>query len=150
MARRWHRLFTRYFKHVILDPITKEKRIETLSVLAGFCFIVALVKLQKGGPPHTLKLWMEAGIAFLIIGLFIGPLANLIAQCWLKLSHLMGSVMSRLLLSVVFFLVLLPLALLRRLVTRRDDLRLKRKADGASYYTGEVKMYTARDLQFPW
>jgi hypothetical protein len=135
---------------VILDPITKEKRLETLCVLAGFCFIVVLVKLHKGGSPQSLKLWLETGVAFLAIGLFIGPLATLIAQLWLRLSHLMGAVMSRLLMSLVFFTVLLPLALLRRLVTRRDDLRLKRKADGASYYTEEVKTYTARDLQFPW
>ena len=133
-----------------LDPITKEKRLETLAVLAGFCFVVALVKLHKGGSPHALKLWMEAGVAFLIIGLFVGPLATLIAQLWLKLSHLMGAVMSRLLMSLVFFLVLLPLALLRRVLTRRDELRLKRRADGASYYTEETKAYTASDLQFPW
>lgn len=133
-----------------LDPVTKEKRLETLSVLAGFCFIVALVKLHKGGSPQTLRLWIEAGVALLIIGLFIGPLATLIAQLWLKVSHLMGAVMSRLLMSLVFFLVLLPLALLRRLTTRGDDLHLKRKADGASYYTDEVRTYTARDLQFPW
>ena len=93
---------------------------------------------------------MEAGVAFLIIGLFIAPLATLISQLWLKLSHLLGAVMSRVLMSLVFFLVLLPLALLRRLFTRNDSLQLKRKADGASYYTEEVKKYTANDLQFPW
>ena len=133
-----------------LDPISKEKRLETLSVLAGFCFIVALVKLHNGASPHTQKLWMEAGVALLIIGLFIAPLATLISQLWLKLSHLLGAVMSRLLMSLVFFLVLLPLALLRRLVTRSDSLQLKRKAEGASYYAAEVKKYAASDLQFPW
>ncbi len=133
-----------------LDPITKEKRLETLSVLAGFCFVVALFKLHKGGSPQALKWWMGAGVVLLIVGLFIGPLATVIAQLWLKLSHLMGAVMSRLLMSLVFFLVLLPLALLRRLITRRDDLHLKRKTNGASYYTEEVRTYTARDLQFPW
>ncbi len=133
-----------------LEPISKEKRIETLSVLAGFCFIVALVKLHNGASPHTQKLWMEAGVVFLIIGLFIAPLATLISQLWLKLSHLLGAVMSRLLMCLVFFLVLLPLALLRRLVTRNDSLQLKRKAEGASYYAEEVKKYTANDLQFPW
>ncbi len=132
------------------DPVSKEKRIEVLSVLAGFCFIVALLKLYKGGSSETPKLWMEAGIALLVVGLFVGPLATLIAQLWLKLSQLIGAVMSRLLLSVVFFLVLLPIALLRRVVTRRDNLCLKRKPDGASYYIEEVRTYTARDLQFPW
>ncbi|MEO8350774.1 MAG: SxtJ family membrane protein [Chthoniobacteraceae bacterium] len=133
-----------------LDPVTREKRLETLSVLAGFCFVVALIKLHRGGSPQALMWWMEAGVVLLIVGLFIGPLATLIAQLWLKLSHLMGAVMSRLLLSLVFFLLLLPLALLRRLITRRDELHLKRKTNGASYYTEEVRTYTARDLQFPW
>ena len=31
----------------------------------------------------------------LIIGLFVGPLAVLIAQLWLKLARLIGAVMSR-------------------------------------------------------
>ncbi|MHA3770828.1 hypothetical protein ACXR0O_04750 [Verrucomicrobiota bacterium sgz303538] len=133
-----------------LAPITKEKRHEVFAVLAGFCFVVALVKLHKGGSPETLRLWIEAGVALLVVDLFISPLATLIAQLWLKLSHLMGAVMSRLLMVLVFFLVVLPTALLRRLLTRRDELRLKRKSDGASYYTEEVRTYTARDLQHPW
>ncbi len=132
------------------DPITKEKRLEVFSVLAGFCFIVALVKLHKGGSPEGLTLWLEAGVGLLVVGLFIEPLATLIAQLWLKLSHLMGAVMSRVLMSLVFFLILLPIALLRRVLTRGDSLCLKRKADGASYYVEEVRTYTSRDLQHPW
>jgi len=135
---------------VTFDPISKEKRIEVLSVLAGFCFVVALVKIYRGGSIETVKVWMQAGVGLLIIGLFIGPLAVLIAQLWLKLAQLIGAVMSRLLLTVVFFFVLLPITLLRRALTRREELQLKRKTDGGSYYTEETRTYTARDLQFPW
>lgn len=132
------------------DPITKEKRLETLAVLAGFCVIVALVKLHKGGSPQVVAWWLEGGVAFLAIGLFVGPLATLLARLWLKLSHLMGAVMSRVLMGLIFLLVLLPLALLRRVFTRQDELQLKRKTGGGSYYTEEAKTYTAQDLQFPW
>ena len=132
------------------DPISKEKRIEVLSVLAGFCFVVALVLIYRGGSIETVKVWMEAGVVLLIIGLFVGPLAVLIAQLWLKLARVMGAVMSPFLLTLVFFLVLLPITLLRRAVTRRNELQLKRKTDEGSYYTEEVRTYTPRDLQFPW
>ena len=132
------------------DPISKEKRIEVLAVLAGFCFVVALVKIFKGGSLEVIKVWMEAGVGLLIIGLFIGPLAVFIAQLWLKLAQLVGAVMSRLLLTLVFFVVLLPIALLRRALARRNELQLKRQTDGGSYYTEEVRTYTPRDLQFPF
>ena len=132
------------------DPISKEKRIEVLAVLAGFCFVVALVKIYRGGSIETIKVWMEAGVGLLIIGLFIGPLALFIAQLWLKLAQLIGAVMSRVLLTVVFFLVLLPIALLRRALSPHNELQLKRRSDGGSYYTEEVRTYTPRDLQFPF
>ena len=132
------------------EPISKEKRIEVLSVLAGFCFVVALVIIYNGGSIARIKGWLEAGVALLIIGLFIGPLAVLIAQLWLKLARLMGAVMSPILLTLVFFLVLLPITLLRRALTRGNELQLKRKPDDGSYYVEEVRTYTARDLQFPW
>jgi len=135
---------------VTFDPISKAKRIEVLSVLAGFCFVVALVRIHKGGSIETVKVWMQAGLGLLIIGLFIGPLAVLIAHLWLKLAQLIGAVMSRVLLTVVFFFVLLPITLLRRALTRREELQLKRKTDGDSYYTEEARTYTARDLEFPW
>lgn len=132
------------------DPISKEKRIEVLAVLAGFCFVVALIKIHKGGSLEMIKVWIEVGVGLLIIGLFISPLAVCIAQLWLKLAQLIGAVMSRVLLTLVFFLVLLPIALLRRALARRNELQLKRGTDGGSYYTEEVKTYTRRDLQFPF
>jgi hypothetical protein len=135
---------------VTFDPISKEKRIEVLAVLAGFCFVVALVKIYKGGSIEMIKVWIEAGVGLLVIGLFIPPLAVRIAQLWLKLAHLIGAVMSRVLLTLVFFLVLLPIAGLRRALVRRNELQLKRGVDGGSYYTEEVRTYTPRDLQFPF
>ncbi len=133
-----------------LDPITPEKRLETHAVLAGFCVIMALVKLHHGGSAHAMKLWMEAGVLFLVIGLFIKPLGTLIAQLWLKLSHLLGAIMSRVLISLVFFLVLLPMALLRRACGGKQPVTLARKPAGSSYYTEINKPYTAADLRFPW
>lgn len=133
-----------------LDPVSKEKRLETLAVLAGFCVVMALIKAHHDAPPTSVRAWVWCAFGFLFIGLFVGPLATLISQLWLKLAHGMGFVMSRVLMSVVFFGVLLPMALLRRAFTRIDLIGLKRKADGASYYTEVNRTFTARDLRFPW
>lgn len=54
-------------------------------------------------------------IGFLVISLKQNPLADLIARLWLKLSEHIGNFMSKIILSVIFFLLLTPIAMLYRL-----------------------------------
>ena len=83
------------------------------------------------------------------IGLFSKYLTRKIHWFWMKLSHIMGAIMSRVLLSVVFFVFLFPIALLSRLFGKKDPLQLKR-TQGNTYYSERNHQYTAEDLENPW
>jgi hypothetical protein len=84
--------------------------IETISVLALAALVFHFIWEAKW------LIWLAAGL--LILTLKPNPLANLIARLWLKLSEHIGNLMSKVILSLVFFLLLTPLAALYRLFNR--------------------------------
>jgi hypothetical protein len=61
-------------------------------------------------------LWLAIG--FLVISLKQNSLADLIARLWMKLSEHIGNFMSKIILSMIFFLLLTPIAMLYRLFNR--------------------------------
>ncbi len=74
------------------------------------------------------------------------PLAGL----WFGLSHLLSSVVSRVVLSVVFFLVVTPIGLIRRL-TGADALQLKKWKQGRdSVFTVREGPVQGKDMLNPY
>ena len=82
-----------------------------------------------------------------LIGLFIPFLAKYIAWAWFKLSEGIGAVTSRVLLTVIFFFVLAPIAYLSRIFTK-SDLQLKRQNN--SYFTERNHRYEPKDFENVW
>ncbi|MBL4657985.1 MAG: hypothetical protein JKX73_08295 [Flavobacteriales bacterium] len=86
-------------------------------------------------------------LGLMLVGLLSKWLSAKIIWLWYKLSEVMGFVMSRVILSIVFFLFLFPIAVLYRLFNQ-DTLNLKNK--GNSTYTVRNHTYTNSDLENPW
>jgi len=73
-----------------------------------------------------------------------------VAVVWLGASHAIGMVMSTVLLSVVFALIVTPVGLFRRL-TGKDTLRLRAfKASDASVMVSRNHPFEAHDLERPY
>ncbi len=117
----------------------RKRQIETcLVIVTGLIVFYYIFDLD-------LLLKIAIGVGF--IGAFIPSIAKWIDYAWYKLAEGMGYVMSRVLLSLVFFLFLFPIAFLYRL-TKNDTLQLKRKKD--TYWTDRSHEYTAKDLENIW
>ncbi len=86
-------------------------------------------------------------IAIGVIGAFVPFLAKWIDWAWYKLAEGMGWVMSKVLLSAVFFLFLAPIAFLYKL-SKKDTLQLRRKPD--TYWTERNHQYSGEDLDKVW
>jgi hypothetical protein len=89
--------------------------------------------------------------AALIVGLlaiFIAAAARWIEWLWFKMALGLGYVNSRLLLSIIFFVFLLPMAWFSRLFTR-DSLNLKRNNAPSIFHTRNHK-YRKKDLENLW
>ena len=82
-----------------------------------------------------------------LTGIFIRPLAVKIAWLWNKLGDMMGFVVSKLVLSIVFFIILLPIALIYRLI-KKDTLMLKNKY--GSYWIIRNYKYAKKDMENVW
>lgn len=84
---------------------------------------LVLILLLAGYFSGTL-LFYQAAIPVVLITLIIPGWFYPLAVFWFGLSHLMGSLISQFLLGLIFFLLVVPVALLRRM-TGSDNLRLR-------------------------
>lgn len=126
--------------HIILNAVmTSEKTSQTiLTILTG----LLIIYLVSG-----LKPVLAIAVILGIIGIFSGYLSEKISRLWFMLAEGMGFVSSRVLLTVVFFGLLLPLAILSRLFGRKG-LELARRE--SSYYVTRNHKYEADDLNNIW
>lgn len=109
-----------------------------LTVTVGLLIVHFLFDL-----PVLVKVALGIGLT----GLFVPFLAKYIAWIWFKLSEGIGAVTSRVLLTLIFFFVLVPIAFLSRLFTK-GDLQLNRKKD--SYFTDRNHRYESKDFENVW
>ena len=122
---------------------TREKELETILTLC--VALVVLFFVTKKQHAYYLSLSVLLGL----IGMFSKFLTAKISWAWLKVGEMMGAVMSKVILSLVFFLFLFPIALLSRLFSKSNSLQLK-KTSSTSYYFTRNHKYEAKDLENVW
>ena len=96
--------------------------------------IAGVVWWRRGWDPSA-WVWGLGGVgaALVVLGLAAPAVLRPVYRAWMTLAFALGWVMTRVLLTLVFALVVTPIALLARLVGR-DRLGLKPPAGAASYW----------------
>lgn len=117
----------------------KEKSLETLLVLVGALIVVYWI--------YPKKIYLLIAMAFILIGIVSPFLSEKISWVWMKFAELLGGVMSKILLSLIYYVILVPIALVYRL-TQKNHLFLKRKE--GSYYIDRNKKYDPKDIENIW
>jgi len=96
----------------------------------------------------SVKSWIIfLAITVSAVFILIPPLALIIHKAWMGLADLLGRIVPRLLLSLVWIVILTPLAFIYRL-TGHDDLKLKRSQN--SQFSDCPKEYSPVDFEKPW
>jgi hypothetical protein len=94
--------------------------------------------------------WLIGAMAALVIDMTVPQVYRPLAVVWFGLSHLIGRLTSRIILSVVFFGVVMPVGLLRRF-SGKDPLNLKAfKAGTDSVMKERNHRFVAADLEKPY
>ena len=119
--------------------MTREK---VFSTLIGLCVGLLLVYFL-----YEIDWLLYVVLGLLLISMVWKWAAEKIAWLWLKLGEGLGWMNSRILLSIIFFLILTPMALLRRLFSK-DELQLK-KAENSTFHERN-HTFSAKDLKNPW
>jgi hypothetical protein len=119
--------------------MNREKHLETILVLV---LALGIVYWIYKNPYFLLAAAILAGI-----GLLIPFLAEKIHWAWMKLAHVMGYVMSKVLLTVIFIVVLLPLSIFSRMAGK-NTLQLARGKK--TYFKDRNYTYDKASLENVW
>lgn len=94
------------------------------------------------------KMWLlYVSLAVGLCGMFSDFLSTKISGAWYKLAEVLGMIVPKILLSVVFYLFLFPLALLSR-IGSKDPMKLKKGY--SSYYTDRTTKFRKEDFEKTW
>jgi hypothetical protein len=89
-------------------------------------------------------------IAFLLVAMTYPPIYKPFARLWFGLSTALGTVVSRIILTIVFYAVVLPVSLIRRALGK-DAMKIKIwKKDNASVFRRREHRFSAKDLEHPY
>jgi len=122
--------------------ITKDQSRDTGMAMVLLFLLVAASRKKEG--------YLFVAMALHVVNMTVPKVYKPIAVFWLGLSDLLGSVMSRVLLSIVFFGVVTPIGLFRRLLGR-DSLKLRAfKASKESVMVERNHTFVAQDLDTPY
>ncbi len=119
-----------------------------LVIVVGFSLIAWILGTREYIQFTTQILIWKIAIGVGFLSLLIPPLAKAIEWAWLKLALGLGWLNSRILLSVIYFVFLMPIAWLAKLFTK-DPLMLKRNASSSVYVTRNHQ-YKKEDLENIW
>ena len=75
------------------------------------------------------------GMLFIVIAFFKSDLLNPLKTIWLNLGYFMGKICNPLIMFVLYFLFITPVALIARAVFGHDPLGKKRKSDRSFWIT---------------
>ena len=113
------------------------KYLVILIIVTGLIGLYFLFKID-------ILLPIALGIA--IISIISSYIAEKIVWAWDKIALILGTINSKILLTVIFYLFLVPIALFSRIFKKKDELMLKKKNKG-SYYKERNYTYTKDDLE---
>ena len=112
-------------------PSARELRTFGVTMLVGFALIGGFF-FWRDLRTVACVLW-GIGAAAGVLGLTGTKAAMVVYLPWMGIALVMGNIMSRLILGIVYYLLITPMALCMRLFGR-DKLHLKRR-DGDTYWT---------------
>lgn len=101
-------------------------------VFTGIFLIVAGYLWLYDGKPVAIQVFLVLAAAFLAFTLFMPIALRPLNKAWYKLGLLMGRVVSPIVLGILFFILITPIAIVMRLAGR-DPLKL-RKQDVQSHW----------------
>ena len=112
----------------------KRKQLRQFGLMVGGVLVlIGLWKLYQG-KHETVRfiLWSVGGL-LIITGSIVPKLLTPVYWIWMKLAHLLGWVNTRLLLGIIFFVIITPMAIVMK-IFGRDALNRKIDKDVDSYW----------------
>ena len=97
-----------------------------------------------------LELFILLAIIFLVVAMTYPLIYQPFARFWFALSTALGTVVSKIILTVLFFVIVLPIGLIRRMLGK-DSMKIKiwKKGEGSVFREREHR-FAAKDMEHPY
>ncbi len=110
---------------------------------------MVLICLLAGHLSHN-SLFFKLAVPLLVVDMIVPKAYHPVAVVWLGVSRLLGTVVSRVILTAVFFVLVVPTGIMRRLLGK-DSLQLKKfKRGGESVMKKRDHTYGPADVERPY
>lgn len=137
-------LFIPYFNNMKFNKTLKD--ITIICVIAiVICLYFIFIKQKQGVFP---KLFLIASICIFLLSIFFESFAELFLQGWLRLGMFLGKLNRFVILSILFFLFLLPFSYLKKIFSK-DQLFLNFKLNKSSFFNRR-HFYNSSDFEKIW
>lgn len=114
-------------------PELDKKGLRDFGLITGALFALIFGLLLPWKFEWSWPVWPWALLAILAFMAFVSPAAlNPVYRIWMRFGLIMGSIISRIILGLVFFLVVTPIGLIMR-ATGRDPMNRQLDPEMASY-----------------
>jgi hypothetical protein len=131
-----------FLNKIVPQSISKKEASDTGMAMTLICLLLGYFTKNNN--------FYIAAIPALVINMAFPMFYYPFAMVWLSLTNLLGAVVSRILLSIVYILILLPVGLIRR-ATGKDSLNLKGfKKSTSSVMVVRDHEFTANDIKNPF
>ena len=96
------------------------------------------------------KYFLPVGIVFLVVTMTFPNIYRPFAMVWFGFSHALGTVVSRILLTLLFYLLVTPVGFVRR-IFGKDAMQIKSwKKSQASVFQSRDHLFSRQDLDHPY
>ena len=127
---------------IISSYINKEQARDTGMAMVLICLLFTLFL-------HN-RFFINLAIPLLIITMIFPELFRPLAKIWYGLAQVLGTIMSKVLLVIIFFLIVTPVGLCRRALGS-DVLQLKKwKKDNSSVFKLHEHIFRPEDIEKPY
>jgi len=127
---------------IIPKQISPDQAKDTGMAMVLICLLIVLIGHKQQ--------FLGLAVILLLINMTKPTLFKPVAKVWLGLSHVMGTVMSKIILTILFFGMVTPVGLLRRSFGK-DSLQLKKwKKDRTSVFRVRDHLFKPDDIKHPF
>ncbi|HEX8292066.1 MAG TPA: SxtJ family membrane protein [Pyrinomonadaceae bacterium] len=130
-------------RHDAAGAVTDAQARKSALLVAAVLLCIAAWNLYRGRTGVALAFGAPGGL-LVVAGLLVPPAARAFHTAWMRFAVLLGHVNSRILLTLVYYLVVTPYGVVTRLAGR-DPLRRRGRAEGGSHWVERKATRQARE-----
>lgn len=135
----WRQCHRPFYLFTLLMATKKTYYTTVLTICIGFLIIYAFTL-------NVYLLWIVGTL--IVLSLVSSYCARKIHEYWMGLGTLLGYIVPPVLLTVIFFFILFPVALLSKIFGEKDPLQLKNKK--STTFKSVSKTYDTASFEKPW